>query len=522
MTVDSSLELFTTLFGWLFYDFIWAILTKTGILLIPFIGIVLNAFITSRLQGSSSDTVLPMIRRLELRLFIAFFVLLFAGQPIVTLSVNEVSYTPRSIRGLPTQQEFAHENNTTYGSISFKNHPNAVKVPLLWYAVLQAASGINRAVIEAVPPIADYRSLTEQMRLTNIEDDQLRAQLQKFYTACFMPARSKFHNEKPDTAVVREIFEEHGADDPDYIGSQLYMTRPGYYDTLRPAHHVKGFPYNETRDKEWDVDDPNRPEFGRPTCREWWNNLKPRIVNQASNVDGFLEFLGGSWNESKRHDVLVKSILSKDPPSIYKRGVNYAHANGIDADGNIGMLKSIYNSATGVVEWAGLLHQTALHETSMSVILKLEHPFQALILMSIYIVLPFLILFTAYRLEVLLIGSILLFTIKLWTLLWFFAFWIDNNLLLAMYPDTESLASFFGGNDMSNQRMRMLLNILVGSLHILFPLILAIIAGYAGVRMSGATHLFLMQTGAYQTAAVGANRTTRRGATGAARQAKGK
>ena len=105
----------------------------------------------------------------------------------------------------------------------------------------------------------------------------------------------------------------------------------------------------------------------------------------------------------------------------------------------------------------------------------------------------------------------MLFTIKLWTLVWFIAFWVDNNLLLAMYPDTESLASFFGDHDISNQRMRMLLNILVGTMHILFPLLTIIIAGYAGVRLASATNLFLTQAGAYNATAASANRGARKG-----------
>ena len=42
MHVGSYLELFTTLFGWQFYDRLWDILTGTGLAFLPFLGIVLN------------------------------------------------------------------------------------------------------------------------------------------------------------------------------------------------------------------------------------------------------------------------------------------------------------------------------------------------------------------------------------------------------------------------------------------------------------------------------------------------
>jgi hypothetical protein len=39
MTVDSYLELFTTLFGWTFYGTLWDVLVGTGIVFLPFLGI---------------------------------------------------------------------------------------------------------------------------------------------------------------------------------------------------------------------------------------------------------------------------------------------------------------------------------------------------------------------------------------------------------------------------------------------------------------------------------------------------
>ena len=42
MTVDSYLELFTTLFGWAFYGILWDVLVGTGIVYLPFVGIVID------------------------------------------------------------------------------------------------------------------------------------------------------------------------------------------------------------------------------------------------------------------------------------------------------------------------------------------------------------------------------------------------------------------------------------------------------------------------------------------------
>ena len=38
MSVDSYLELFTSLFGWTFYGILWDVLVTTGIVYLPFPG----------------------------------------------------------------------------------------------------------------------------------------------------------------------------------------------------------------------------------------------------------------------------------------------------------------------------------------------------------------------------------------------------------------------------------------------------------------------------------------------------
>ena len=42
LNVDSYLEIFTTLFGWMFYSVLWDVLTETGVVYLPFLGILLD------------------------------------------------------------------------------------------------------------------------------------------------------------------------------------------------------------------------------------------------------------------------------------------------------------------------------------------------------------------------------------------------------------------------------------------------------------------------------------------------
>ena len=54
MTVDSYLELFTTLFGWAFYGILWDVLVGTGIVFLPFLGILIDNC-GSRPKAASSE-----------------------------------------------------------------------------------------------------------------------------------------------------------------------------------------------------------------------------------------------------------------------------------------------------------------------------------------------------------------------------------------------------------------------------------------------------------------------------------
>ena len=96
MSVDSYLELFTTLFGWTFYNVLWDVLVGTGIVYLPFLGILIDNW-REPAQGGEFGTVTGLsLRRMELDLFIALLVVVLAGQPaaLTPLNAGTLSYTP--------------------------------------------------------------------------------------------------------------------------------------------------------------------------------------------------------------------------------------------------------------------------------------------------------------------------------------------------------------------------------------------------------------------------------------------
>jgi len=122
-----------------------------------------------------------------------------------------------------------------------------VNIPVWWYAVLSMTSGFNHAVVEGLPNAADMRTYEQQARLATIADPRLRQEVSDFFSQCYIPARSKYQAERPATAAIDALLTTYGPDDPDWMGSHVYLSTPGYYDTLRATTQISGWAYNPAR-----------------------------------------------------------------------------------------------------------------------------------------------------------------------------------------------------------------------------------------------------------------------------------
>jgi hypothetical protein len=109
------------------------------------------------------------------------------------------------------------------------------------------------------------------LRTVNIEDPALQHAVNQFYTHCYIPARSKFLEQQP--AAAAPILAARGGDDVDWIGSHVYRTVPGFYDTLDPGRPIPGIPVNLARetDRFWE-ETTGSIDHGIPLCNEWWGS----------------------------------------------------------------------------------------------------------------------------------------------------------------------------------------------------------------------------------------------------------
>ncbi|HEX4045128.1 MAG TPA: conjugal transfer protein TraG N-terminal domain-containing protein, partial [Gammaproteobacteria bacterium] len=250
MSVTGYLALYTTLLGWQQYNNLWQIAVGTGLIYLPFIGIVLKSAIGPFTSMGAKDAAQIAVRRLVLNVISALFVIVFAAVPTVLLDPKVLHYDPLCTES--TKSATPGDTGTTYDN-AFPV-PTGVKVPILWYFIMAFSNGITHAANVGLPcsPI-NYRALHSELDTSSIQDPALKQEIVQFYNDCYVPAYSTYlsgqaNNEKQ--AQIDNSLEKHGAEDIGWLGSQTLLQINGFYDARSATAPVKGFPFDLARDIE--------------------------------------------------------------------------------------------------------------------------------------------------------------------------------------------------------------------------------------------------------------------------------
>mgnify|MGYP005841892101 FL=1 len=488
MSVDSYLELFTTLFGWAFYGVLWDVLVGTGIVYLPFLGILIDNW-RDPAEGGEFGTVTGLsLRRMEIELFLALLVVVLAGQPaaLTPLNAGTLSYEPQPTLTDPTPATATvAAPQSTYGAAGFSGSPATVNVPVWWYAVLAMTSGFNHAVVAGLPAASDLRTLEQQARLATIADPRLRQEVSDFFSECYVPARSKYQAERPATTGIANALATYGEDDPNWMGSHVYRDTDGYYDTLRPSKQIPGWTYNPVRDTEYDPASP--PTWGKPTCKEWWENgaqgLREKLINEAdatsAGFSGLVVAVAPILASEQQEDAVVRTVLNNAPPSWSSNDLVAGNT------ANTGWLATAENIVKGGLATGGVITASALFSVTMTAVLQALPMIQALMLLGIYALLPMIVVLSRYSLSMMVVGAMAIFTVKFWSVLWYLAMWVDQNLIQSMYPDVNVFLQIFA-NPGEHDAKRMLLNMITTSLYLGLPLLWSGMMAWAGVNIGRA------------------------------------
>ncbi len=93
MSVSSYLELYLSVFGWRMFDSLWDILTSTGLAYLPFIGMLLRNITMPMYKQDFKEASTASLRGIELDVALMLTVVVLATQPVLDLTLTNLSYT---------------------------------------------------------------------------------------------------------------------------------------------------------------------------------------------------------------------------------------------------------------------------------------------------------------------------------------------------------------------------------------------------------------------------------------------
>jgi len=502
MYVDSYLEMFTSLFGWMFYNNLWYVLKDSGLLLLPFIGIILDKIIDYKNGTEAGDAEELATKGVLTEILVACFIIMFCGVPYMNFQANEVVFTPSAMDDTFTQTSYnVNSLESTFGATdSFGGYPVSVNVPVFWWAVHNVSIGITHAVMAGMPPTVDLRRYIESMKRVSVSDPELKKEIGDFKRDCFTKALSKYNLEKPNetgphVANIAALITAMGVEDPYWMGSNIYLSLPGYYSELRAEVPVDGFLYEPLRDREWAATDPNRPINGRPNCRHWWygnstsDGLRRKIIAENSWIQVLSATVEAALSPYRRDELLVKVALFQTETTYAPRGYDFAYAN--TSYGNGGITNTLQNSSRQVLAGLGTAYERATNSVNVTLLLNATPIIQALLLMLVVVFIPFVLFLSKYSISAVLAVAWALFSFRFLTACWMLAWWLDQNIIAGMYPDTGDFAKIPLNLNMEMSTNEALLYML-NYLYIVIPVIFTIVTGWAGynvIRGMGASSM---------------------------------
>jgi hypothetical protein len=498
MHVDSYLEIFTTMYGWAFANIIGELLVGTGLFALPFLILAFQAWRDAKESASAGAAAVGLSESIQVKIILAIFVFsfCFATTPFTTLS--NLSYTPIASATDPTPQTATAQD----GAGVFNNLPqdsaisptgSLSSVPMWWYLIMSLSAGTNDAIRSGITNAAvDFRNIQAMAHMAAINDPKLKADFNRFYSECYIPARSRYlrMNIPDDLSPNGQIIladPNYGATDVDWPGSLLFLTDPAFYPSMRSYNPVPGFALDPNDPYVAKViSDPTvpgvLPKYGWPGCSDWWASIRSRIADPAqSTMNGMLKkalafaFPGNSSADIE--DVTAKAAVINHTATL------------VDADQMMGGNPSRAISNVRTVAGALGLWTTGL--TFVSVTMAFMHMvsalpmIQAFILMGIFTLLPLIVFLSGYKLEVMFYGAMAIFTVKFWTVLWFIAQWLDSWLYFTMYPN-QTVFTFLQNATEGSLYKEPIFRIILFGLYIGLPVIWSGMMAWIGVNLGGA------------------------------------
>lgn len=485
MSVQGYLSLYTMLLGWQQYDALWSIMIATGLFYLPFVYIVAKNWLQPLLSQEPKSAAVISVRRIIVGLVMGLTILCVAGIPTVSVDPTVLHYQP--VCEQSAKVATPGNTGTTYDNIPV---PTGVTMPLLWYVVLALSNGITDAAISGLScPTVNLRDFQNELDLSSVQDPQLKAETQSFYTQCYLPAYSKYMNAAGTDSELENSIQQakskYGQDDVGWMGSSILITVPGLYNSIQASQPVAKFPFDPSRDAIDDQVD-QKPLYGEPMCDEWWTDpqygLRQALFNQLTvTAQAQVESLEEQYPQTgvPLQDAVIRAILEKS-----FQGMGFIDRNYSSEEDD----RSGYDDKAAMVAAKVFTVKAALSEyPKLHILINALPIIQAVLLFGIFVLLALALPLSGYSIGFCFTASVMLFSVTFCSYLWHLVTWLDNYLLQALYGGTTSTDNWvrnFVSNTLSPGRI--LTDLIVSVFYIVLPLFWLGMTGWAGVSGGGA------------------------------------
>ncbi|MFN3165359.1 MAG: conjugal transfer protein TraG N-terminal domain-containing protein, partial [Pseudohongiellaceae bacterium] len=329
-------------------------------------------------------------------------------------------------------------------------------IPIWWAAAHTLSKSITAASIASIPCAPDLSSVEYRLAEDIIEDPGLRKEVAEFTDDCYRRSRSRLMRSDTSALTAAQL------EDSNWLGSAYFRITAGYYDRYYAQQPQASFPFNATRDAGFDAD---AITGGHPGCNEWWSDaaigirrkvldsLDPNLLNEmVYNADNLIdESTDTSPGITEREDILLRKYMAVTR-ARESLSVNLPMSTGYQRTATDRALDSIdqgswSESLLGGISLGASFVQDVGRTALVGLGAAIKAPeaigegymirqgislFQALILMIMVIVLPFLMIFSQYRLSTLMTLTIIFFGLHFLSFLWAIAYWLDNQMMALM------------------------------------------------------------------------------------------
>ncbi|AFI91553.1 conjugal transfer protein TraG N-terminal domain-containing protein [Pectobacterium parmentieri] len=455
MTANSFLEYFLVLFGWILNNAFWDILLSTGLFALPLVFKVLGIWLKVREEGADEGNKgILALPRMEHALYIAFCMMLFCCIPLLPVDINAIKFDSSRAKqcgiNLPSPQ------NSGYRGLVNDFDGRTAEVPVWWYMLHLVSKGTTQAMVASIPCGNNLRQLRFEVQNTKLRDPVLLDEIQAFADQCY--ARSYFRLKSTNSQLSDATINSVG-----WIGSSYFLNTSGYYDTYTSTEPRSQWPYDSQRDSGYtDVG-----RGGYPTCKQWWsdgdNGLKSRVM---ANIDDSTKKNMRYNFPDKWEEMALRWLVSPRNVALSSSGDSYAVSGNDSTTGIVG-------NVTRLVSTVGLGLKQAEALPGFDALKQSLPMIQALLEMMVIIVIPVLMMFSAYEPKTVITISFVFFALMFITFWWELAGWLDDKLITILYDGmaAQGLSSSVPFADfMSSTRDGWTMNLVLGMMYIVFPM----------------------------------------------------